>query len=132
MEMILRRFKVGKNSTIGELTFGSFKCYTLENLKEGIESNKDYRIPQGIYNIYWRVSPSKGPKIHVYNDIVPKERYIMIHSGNTEDHTLGCILLGKTYSDDFVGNSKQAVQEFEELMKKQNLSDIKLKIINDF
>lgn len=132
MEMILRRFKEGKNSTIGELTFGSFKCYTLENLKEGSESGKDLRIPQGIYKLYWRVSPSKGKKVHVYNDVVPKERYIMIHSGNTEDHTLGCILLGKTYTNDFVGNSKLALQEFEDLMNKQNLDNIQLKIINDF
>ena len=56
----------------------------------------------------------------------------MIHSGNTEDHTLGCILLGKTYTNDFVGNSKLALQEFEDLMNKQNLDNIQLKIINDF
>lgn len=131
MIMTLNRFEKGNNSTIGKLKFENFECYTLENLKEGSESGKDLRIPQGDYKLYWRISPSKGKKIHVYNEKVPKERYIMIHSGNTEDHTLGCILLGYTKAKDFVGNSKQAVQDFENLMSKYNLDDIQLKIIDN-
>lgn len=130
MIITLNRFEKGNNSTIGKLKFNDFECFTLENLKEGSESGKDLRVPAGDYKIYWRVSPSKGKKVHIYNDIVPKERYIMIHSGNTEDHTLGCILLGYTKSKDFVGNSKQAVIDFEKLISNYNLDDIILRITN--
>lgn len=130
MIITLNRFEKGNNSTIGKLKFNDFECFTLENLKEGSESGKDLRVPAGDYKIYWRVSPSKGKKVHIYNDVVPKERYIMIHSGNTEDHTLGCILLGYTKSKDFVGNSKQAVIDFEKLISNYNLDDIILRITN--
>ena len=45
---------------------------------------------------------------------VPNFEYILIHTGNTDEHTAGCLLLGDSQqanfgnSDGFVGSSTQA------------------------
>ena len=45
---------------------------------------------------------------------VPNFEYILIHTGNTDEHTAGCLLLGDTQTnnqiskDGFVGSSGQA------------------------
>ena len=45
---------------------------------------------------------------------VPNFEYILIHTGNTDEHTAGCLLLGNTQqtnfgsSDGFVGSSVNA------------------------
>ncbi|ECQ5440598.1 hypothetical protein FZK94_09460, partial [Campylobacter jejuni] len=63
-----------------------YKCFSLEEDKEGLESGKDLRIPEGNYNLK-RHSPSRfentlrsitkkddDTMINVYNDEVPASR----------------------------------------------------------
>ncbi|EIA46208.1 hypothetical protein cco105_08502 [Campylobacter coli 2548] len=71
--------------------------------------------------------------INVYNDEVPASRAILIHWGNTDKDTQGCILLGltKDNNNESVGQSRQACKEFYDLMYKQDLSKIQLEIVND-
>lgn len=136
MKMQIERTTVGAKATIGKLRIFDdsnkviFECYTLENKIEGPESGKDLRIPQGQYKVYWRISPSKGKKVHVYNNIVPKERYIMFHAGNKEEDTLGCILLGLKAQIDYLWQSRDAVSAFEKILSTQNLDNIPLEIVN--
>ncbi|EAJ8384628.1 hypothetical protein E7Q78_09445 [Campylobacter jejuni] len=122
-----------------------YKCFSLEEDKEGLESGKDLRIPEGNYNLK-RHSPSRfentlrsitkkddDTMINVYNDEVPASRAILIHWGNTDKDTQGCILLGltKDNNNESVGQSRQACKEFYDLMYKKDLSEIKLEIVNE-
>ncbi|MGI7624966.1 DUF5675 family protein [Campylobacter coli] len=147
---IIRRY-TGKTCIIGKFKVFSdddkilFECFSLEEDKEGVERNKDLRIPEGIYDLK-RHSPSRfentlrsitkkddDTMINVFNEKVPFDRHILIHWGNTDKDTEGCILLGltKDNNNESVGQSRQACKEFYDLMYKQDLSKIQLEIVND-
>ncbi|EAH5278249.1 hypothetical protein JFC45_001729 [Campylobacter coli] len=146
---IIRRY-TGKTCVIGKFKVFSddkllLECFALEEDKEGLESGKDLRIPEGNYNLR-RHTPSRfentlrsitkkddDTMINVYNDEVPASRAILIHWGNTDKDTQGCILLGltKDNNNESIGQSRQACKEFYDLMYKQDLSKIKLEIVND-
>ncbi|EAH5175884.1 hypothetical protein GJO29_07415 [Campylobacter coli] len=146
---IIRRY-TGKTCVIGKFKVFSddkllLECFALEEDKEGLESGKDLRIPEGNYNLR-RHTPSRfentlrsitkkddDTMINVYNDEVPASRAILIHWGNTDKDTQGCILLGltKDNNNESVGQSRQACKEFYDLMYKQDLSKIQLEIVND-
>ncbi|EAK7058339.1 hypothetical protein CE381_08215 [Campylobacter coli] len=147
---IVRRY-TGKTCVIGKFKVLDdeekilFECFSLEEDKEGLESGKDLRIPEGNYNLK-RHSPSRfentlrsitkkddDTMINVFNEKVPFDRHILIHWGNTNKDTQGCILLGHTKdnNNESVGQSRQACKEFYDLMYKQDLSKIKLEIVND-
>ncbi|HAA2032384.1 TPA_asm: hypothetical protein GD937_01420 [Campylobacter coli] len=147
---IIRRY-TGKTCVIGKFKVLDdeekilFECFSLERKEEGLESGKNLRIPEGNYNLK-RHSPSRfentlrsitkkddDTMINVYNDEVPASRAILIHWGNTYKDTQGCILLGHTKdnNNESIGQSRQACKEFYDLMYKQDLSKIKLEIVND-
>ena len=48
----------------------------------------------------------------LWNESVPKERYILIHPGNFPKDTAGCILVGDGYSSAGVSNSVQTYNSF--------------------
>ncbi|EAH9477318.1 hypothetical protein EYI48_08110 [Campylobacter coli] len=148
---IIRRY-IGKTCVIGKFKVFDddddkllLECFSLEEDKEGLESGKDLRIPEGNYNLK-RHSPSRfentlrsitkkddDTMINVYNDEVSASRAILIHWGNTDKDTQGCILLGltKDNNNESIGQSRQACKEFYDLMYKQDLSKIQLEIVND-
>lgn len=93
----------------GELLF---ECYTLERLKEGLESNKNLRIPPDKYNTLWHKSPRfKRFLLNLYSEKVPVTRRILIHVGNYLKNTNGCILVGLGRSDEMVTNSIKCLNE---------------------
>ncbi|EAJ1206094.1 hypothetical protein CE384_05015 [Campylobacter jejuni] len=151
MKITINRRYTGKTCVIGKFKVLDdddkilFECFSLEEDKEGLESGKDLRIPTGVYNLR-RHSPSRfentlrsitkkddDTMINVYNDEVPSSRAILIHWGNTDKDTQGCILLGltKDNNNESVGQSRQACKEFYDLMHGKNLEDIKLEITNE-
>ncbi|EAI4883705.1 hypothetical protein F0H08_06075 [Campylobacter jejuni] len=150
MKVTINRRYTGKTCVIGKFKVLDdeekilFECFSLEEDKEGLESGKDLRIPEGNYNLK-RHSPSRfentlrsitkkdDTMINVYNDEVPSSRAILIHWGNTDKDTQGCILLGltKDNNNESVGQSRQACKEFYDLMYKKDLSEIKLEIVNE-
>ncbi|EHC0866843.1 hypothetical protein JT574_001669 [Campylobacter coli] len=151
MKITINRRYTGKTCVIGKFKVLDdeekilFECFSLEEDKEGVERNKDLRIPEGIYDLK-RHSPSRfentlrsitkkddDTMINVYNDEVPASRAILIHWGNTDKDTQGCILLGltKDNNNESVGQSRQACKEFYDLMHGKNLEDIKLEITNE-
>ncbi|OEX76787.1 hypothetical protein A0K63_07480 [Campylobacter jejuni] len=151
MKITINRRYIGKTCVIGKFKVLSdeeeilFECFSLEEDKEGLESGKDLRIPEGNYNLR-RHTPSRfentlreitgkndDTMINVYNDEVPSSRAILIHWGNTDKDTQGCILLGltKDNNNESVGQSRQACKEFYDLMHGKNLEDIKLEITNE-
>ncbi|EOJ1777676.1 TPA: hypothetical protein R6A76_000706 [Campylobacter jejuni] len=151
MKVTINRRYIGKTCVIGKFKVLDdeeeilLECFSLEEDKEGLESGKDLRIPEGNYNLK-RHSPSRfentlrsitkkddDTMINVYNDEVPASRAILIHWGNTDKDTQGCILLGltKDNNNESVGQSRQACKEFYDLMHGKNLEDIKLEITNE-
>ncbi|ENZ6299666.1 DUF5675 family protein [Campylobacter coli] len=151
MKITINRRYTGKTCVIGKFKVLDdddkilFECFSLEEDKEGLESGKDLRIPEGNYNLK-RHSPSRfentlrsitkkddDTMINVYNDDVPSSRAILIHWGNTDKDTQGCILLGltKDNNNQSVGQSRLACKEFYDLMYGKNLEDIKLEITNE-
>lgn len=151
MKIAINRRYTGKTCVIGKFKVLDdeekilFECFSLEEDKEGVERNKDLRIPEGIYDLK-RHSPSRfentlrsitkkddDTMINVYNDLVPYERHILIHWGNTDKDTQGCILLGltKDNNNESIGQSRQACKEFYDLVYGKNLEDIKLEITNE-
>ena len=124
MELLLERDRVTPEATLGELSIdGDFTCYTLElPIKDGLPGSA---IPDGRYPVVLAPSPkfelSTDPCVatyageipHLYH--IPDRTNILIHWGNDEADTEGCILVGTSRSDAFVGNSRLA---FSQLMEK--------------
>lgn len=101
-----------------------------------VRSGLDKRVPAGLYQMRWHDSPRFKRRLpHIYNKQVPGSRYILIHAGNLPQHTEGCILLGFNYDERGVWNSRAALDEFMARLRsmyKDDLSPVKLEIINDF
>lgn len=93
MVITLKREAYGVNGTFGELIddTGEHLCYTLERPWENNEPDKSC-IPSGKYNCINYSSP-KFPDVWQILD-VPGRSDILIHNGNTEVNTEGCVLVG--------------------------------------
>ena len=132
--MTLTRFKENEIGTWGRLHFRNFQCYTFEPVgADEVRSGLDKRVPEGVYNMRWHDSPRFKRRLpHLFNEQVSKDRYILIHAGNLPEHTEGCILLGFTKNERGVFESRTALNEFLSIIASRDLSDLKLKIINNF
>ena len=73
-----------------------FSFYTLEL---GWKDNKFQVscIPKGTYKVEKRSSTKYKNHFHILD--VPNRTFILIHNGNYNRHTKGCVLVGKTLSD---------------------------------
>lgn len=77
--------------TLGRLTYGNFKCFTLELPWLGNARNISC-IPAGTYRAEKYESPSKGLVLLLHD--VEDRSYIEIHAGNYTLQIQGCILVG--------------------------------------
>ena len=115
---IKRLYKSG-NSTIGEMTVdGKWECYTLEDKERDIKIKSETAIPKGTYKVIINKS-NRFKKLLPLLLNVPNFEGVRIHPGNTNHDTEGCILVGRTRSKDFVGQSRKA---FESLFAKMKLA----------
>lgn len=128
MKLIIKRYKNIEDGTIGkfELIEGNevvLKGYTLEPAGDDTTARgKDRRIPAGLYQTVWHASPKFGKVLPLlYNEKVPKDRFILIHAGNYPKDTEGCILLGRKACDAGVLESRSMLAEFLHLTKGKNL-----------
>ena len=129
MELEVLRFSSQEDSTNGilfDVTGGvrKFLCYTLEDEHREDKIAGETRIPSGTYKITLRTTggfhgryEKKYGQMHkgmLWVRDVPNFEYILIHTGNTDEHTAGCLLLGNTQqtnfdsSNGFVGSSVEA------------------------
>jgi CRISPR/Cas system Type II protein with McrA/HNH and RuvC-like nuclease domain len=129
MKLEVLRFSSGRDSTSGALFsvvegVKTFLCYTLEDEYRDNKVYSETRIPAGIYHIQFRTVGSFHQKyssrfqdihkgmLHIVD--VPGFDYILIHCGNTDEHTAGCLLVGDTQhnnmveEDGFIGRSTAA------------------------
>jgi hypothetical protein len=98
MKILVERFDSGSEDTFGRLYIdGKLQCMTLEDEFREVKKKGDTRIPAGTYKVGKRYSPSKSPKTGhdmLWIKDVPGFQYILIHTGNTEDDTEGCLIVG--------------------------------------
>jgi hypothetical protein len=98
MKLLVERFDSGSNDTLGRLYIdGKFYCYTLEDEKRDVKVMHETRIPEGTYKVGLVNAPSHTPRYGhemLWIKDVPKFTGILIHMGNTENHTSGCLLVG--------------------------------------
>jgi hypothetical protein len=126
MKLYLKRIHKTEHSTIGELYIdGKFQCYTLEDVEREVKIKNETAIPKGTYKIVITYSNRFKKQLPLLLN-VPNFEGIRIHSGNTNHNTEGCILIGQTRSNDFIGSSRNA---FNELYKKiKNEKNIEITI----
>ena len=107
MKLEVLRFSSQVDSTSGLLFEVTdikrhFLCYTLEDERRAFKVKGETRVPAGTYKIELRTEGG----FHF--------EYILIHTGNTDEHTAGCLIVGdaqennKIIADGFVGKSVNA------------------------
>jgi len=120
MELVIKRLYRTENSTIGELTVdGVFECFTLEDKERDVKIKGETAISKGTYKIIINKSNRFKRLLPLLINVKNFEG-VRIHSGNTNHDTEGCILVGKTRSKDFIGQSRKA---FDKLFKKMQAAD---------
>jgi len=130
MKLKVIRYSSQKDSTNGALFVENddlsldFLCYTLEDEYRKEKIRSETRIPSGEYEIKLRKEGGFHAKyskrfseihigmLHIID--VPNFEYILIHCGNTDEHTAGCLLVGDSQENNilkkngFIGSSTQA------------------------
>ena len=108
MDLKVLRKELTPRSTIGELHVdGQFECFTLEDAVRPVKIKGVTAIPAGIYEVVINFSQRfQRPLPLLLN--VPNFDGVRIHAGNTDADTEGCLLVGKSKSADFIGNSRAA------------------------
>ena len=101
-----------------------FLCYSLEDEYRSEKVMHETRVPAGTYKILLRKEGGfHGRYTKKYGDFhkgmlhvqdVPGFEWILIHTGNTDEHTSGCLIVGDSQENNqlmkngFIGKSVQA------------------------
>ena len=128
MKLTVVRTQFGTDATNGLLFIdGIFECYTLEDQYQAVKVMHETCIPEGTYDIKFRKTGNFHSKyseryknahygmLHIQD--VPNFTYILIHTGNTDEHTSGCLIVGETQQDlevskdGFIGSSTVAYKK---------------------
>ncbi len=138
MKLQVVRTQFGTDATNGLLFVnGVFENYTLEDQYQAVKVMHETCIPEGTYDIKFRTVGGFHEKykkrygndhygmLHLQD--VPNFTYILIHAGNTDEHTSGCLIVGETQqdldlSDDgFIGHSGVAYSKLYKKVAKELL-----------
>ncbi|HMG36041.1 MAG TPA: DUF5675 family protein [Blastocatellia bacterium] len=108
MLLNLTRSVFTDKSTTGDLAVdGTFEAFTLEDVARPKKIKHQTCVPSGRYQVIINHSERFNRDLPLLVN-VPGFEGIRIHPGNTDKDTSGCVLVGKTKSADFVGNSRAA------------------------
>lgn len=114
--LTITRFSDDGKVTLGDATYGEFKCKTLELPWLQNQQNVSC-IPTGIYKCRKIVSPSLGECFEVMD--VPNRTYVRGHAANFTRQIRGCIVFGRTHADidhDGIVDITRSKETLEELM----------------
>ena len=145
MKLQVLRTQFGKDATNGMLFInGVFECYTLEDQYQAVKVMHETCIPEGKYDINFRKTGGFHAKyteryknahygmLHIQD--VPNFTYILIHTGNSDEHTSGCLIVGETQQDldiskdGFIGSSTVAYKKMYAKVAGQLLQGKKVSI----
>jgi len=111
IDLVLEREVFTDQSTIGTLYLnGERVCDTLEN--PWLDNARNIScIPEGEYDVRLRLARESATRdyLHLLIKGVPERTYILFHKGNYPKDTSGCVLVGMTRGNNFVKNSKDAM-----------------------
>ncbi|SCX86284.1 hypothetical protein SAMN05216420_101138 [Nitrosospira sp. Nl5] len=117
MELRVERTDFSENSTIGKLYVDDqFECYTLEDKVRPVKIKGKTAIPTGRYEVIINHSQRFNRPLPLFLD-VPDFVGVRIHPGNTAADTEGCILVGETKEEGFIGQSKPAFERLFDKLK---------------
>lgn len=131
MILKVKRFQFNEKATIGKFYINDkFHSYTLEDVvrPDGVKIFGETAIPAGIYRVEMYPS-ARFKRMMPCLMNVPNFTGILIHKGNTDVDTHGCILLGNVLSGpDLITHSTEAFNAFfplfEEAIKKGEIVTI--------
>ena len=154
MRLELYRYSSEKDSTLGliflvddETNKKDFLCFVLEDEKRAIKVYGETRIPEGTYQIKYRKEGGYHNKytkrfegIHrgmLEISDVPGFTYILLHCGNSDNDTDGCLLVGNVVSqnitkDGFLGQSTECYKRIYPIIADilDTQKHLSIKIIN--
>lgn len=143
MDLTLKRKFKGPDYTIGDLSInGKFFCNTIEDTVRALPATcpetprgrsctckeKVYAktaIPAGKYKITLEHSPRFKRRMPYLHD-VPHFLGILIHAGNTEADSAGCIIVGENTVKGKVLNSRTTFQKLYALLEKEKEITIRI------
>lgn len=118
--------------TIGKLYINDFFfCYTLEDKDRGLKQSDNLlfinakkifgltAIPTGLYKLIVNQSPKFKRLLPRILDIKGFDG-VLIHRGNTADHSLGCILVGYKKGENSIFESTKAEADLVDKLMKHN------------
>lgn len=124
---LVQRFSGGVDDTLGLLAKchdvqNAFMCFTLEDEHRTKKVFGETRIPDGVYELKLRTHGGFHERYLEKFDFhigmieicdVPNFTDVLIHIGNTDDDTAGCLLVGDSATQNvtregFIGNSSNA------------------------
>lgn len=135
MELLLKRKFKGEKYTIGDLYIdGEFFCNTIEDVVRELPEKcpntpkwqacrckekvyAETAIPAGTYKVTLGESPRFKRILPIIHN-VPHFLGILIHTGNTEEHSAGCIIIGKNMVKGKVLYSKVTMAALMEKLEK--------------
>ena len=127
MKIVVRRIAKKESYTIGRLYVDEqYVCDTLEDAVRDVKIKNYTAIPEGVYKVAMGIRSPKysQPKYtwaKKYNGElprlldVPKYDGVLIHVGNSNKDTSGCILVGR---NTIVGKLTESTKTFYNLMDK--------------
>lgn len=106
MKLLVDRVQSNSDATLSAIYIdGAYVCDGLEDEHRAKKVSMETRIPEGVYKVGVRKEGGFNAKyserfksfhkgmLHVQK--VPNFEYILIHCGNTDDDTAGCLLVGQ-------------------------------------
>jgi hypothetical protein len=127
MNIVVQRYKHEADFTIAKLFIdGEFECYTLEDERREVKVMHETRIPEGKYKIVLRTfgghherykNKFKGHEGMLWVTEVPNFKDILIHIGNSDEDTSGCLLVGLNV-DESKGLLYNSTAAYQRLYKK--------------
>ena len=150
MKLEVLRISSQADSTSGilfDVTDGKrqFLCYTVEDEYRAQKVKHETRIPEGSYKLtlrseggfHARYTKKYGSDWHkgmIYVNSVPGFEYILWHTGNTDESTSGCLILGDSQTsnlvqkDGLVGSSVNAYKKVYPIIRDAILSGEKVTV----
>lgn len=140
MELVIDRRWKKQSYTISNLTIdGKWFCNVLEDADRGLDNSMSIErikelkkpsitaIPRGTYEVTLDITSPKYSKVQFYREVcngkVPRLlnvkgfEGVLIHAGNTDKDSAGCLLVGQNKVKGQVVNSRETFKELYKLLK---------------
>lgn len=151
MELVIDRKWKKQNYTISNLTIdGKWFCNVLEDTDRNLDDSMSIEkikslkkpsitaIPRGTYEVSLDITSPKYSKIPFYKELcngkLPRLLYvkgfdgILLHAGNTDKDSSGCLLVGQNKVKGQVINSRETFKALYKLLKDRKMKGEKITI----